>query len=72
MLMQHKFCCVNLIGRRWRTRRTWNMKQITTTHLGVGDILELTVKSHKRDETDDGFNPSLRISFYEELWLPQA
>jgi hypothetical protein len=30
LLMQHKFCCVNLIGINWRTQKT---KQITPTNL---------------------------------------
>ena len=40
VLMQHKFCCVELIGRSWRTRKT---NQITATHLNDWDELFVLV-----------------------------
>ena len=37
-LMQHEFCCVNLIGKSWRT---WKMNHITPTCLGHPAFLSL-------------------------------
>ena len=56
LLMQRKFCCVNLIGRIWGTRKT---NQITFTHLDNGQH-----ESESRSNTKGRY-----IHKIEDTWL---